>query len=453
MLLTISVVSLLASVILHILDSNLPDNANRLTNLSFYYVVLILIIVFLSKKYFDVYGITLPKFEKIILIIFIFINLLISAKLFTTDYLMNTLDFGQHELLINYIKEFQQPFLHTRIEPELRNPFYPLGGLYQLAVISHLTGVGSIEIMKFSYILISSFLWPVILWLYIQSFSMGDSIKNKIWIIGLTFNHMPYGYFYWGHLPTVLSILLAMYFEIISSKFSPARYWFWVYICIANLLLFIIHPVGTGTLIMLLIIRNLVENRRKSKNEVGKKKNPKVLAKAVTTLLIILIPLIAYSPVIYQVKQNLEKLINGKVFNYDISIWDRFINFTYEWIVNIKYQNSPILDTLYIIILASVVLIYYKIRYVWILITQIVLILSTAASQQVFPISLIAIPTFPFYSSASRMSHLTIIVYVLVIGKILDLKERENLYVESITNKYFLSSLLIMFNLSFYISL
>jgi hypothetical protein len=92
-------------------------------------------------------------------------------------------------------------------------------------------------------------------------------------------------------------------------------------------------------------------------------------------------------------------------------------------------------------------------KYIVILITQVMLILSTAASQQNFPLSLLALPTFVFYSSASRMSHLTIIIYVLVIGKLLHLSSQKKIVIEAITNKYVLLMFLIAFNMVFYANL
>jgi hypothetical protein len=289
--------------------------------------------------------------------------------------------------------------------------------------------------------------------MYVQTFELSDQIKSKIWIIGLTFNHMPYGYFYWGHLPTVLSILLAMIVEIWISKLALVRYKYWLTFIFALVIIFLVHPVGVATLFVLVLIRKLMEEKviNQGKRELGKAKY--AFISICTAAVITLTPLLLFSRVRYQVQQNLEKLYNGTTFEYKISIWQRFLNFLYEWIINLKYINAPTLDFFYIIILIVTITMFARKKYIVILITQVMLILSTAASQQNFPLSLLALPTFVFYSSASRMSHLTIIIYVLVIGKLLHLSSQKKIVIEAITNKYVLLMFLIAFNMVFYANL
>jgi hypothetical protein len=47
-----------------------------------------------------------------------------------------------------------------------------------------------------------------------------------------------------------------------------------------------------------------------------------------------------YPKVKYQIIQNIDKLLEGTVFEYNTNILERFINFFYEWNINMKYVNS-----------------------------------------------------------------------------------------------------------------
>lgn len=397
--------------------------------------------------------VNMTGFDKTILFFYSIINLIIAIRLFTDSYLTQTLDFDAHVTIIELIKDFQQPFLGIRHSIGDQHPFYPLGGLYQFGAISYITDLKSNEVLKYGYIIISSIAWPLILWSYIQTFGMNQKIRSKIWIIGLTFNHFPYGYFFWGHSPTVLAILLAFILEILGSKLKSNKYRYFSAIFLSSILTLLVHPVGFGTLLMLLLIRRIFENMQLDVLEVFQEKNNLQKILAISTLALVVILFAFYPKVKYQIMQNIEKLLEGTVFEYNTNILARFINFFYEWNINMKYINWPFLDLLFWGILILTIILYRQRRYLVILLSQTILLMSTAASQQPFPVSLIALPTFPFYSSPSRITHITIIVYVLTIGNLLFLKSKKIKLIEIVTSRFSLLIFLAIFNFIFFINL
>lgn len=391
----------------------------------------------------------------LVIILFVLVNLAISNKIFTYEYLLNTLDFEAHTILVKNILEINQPFLGLQFTDSAPMPFYPQGSLYEIAVLSNILNIEEILFMKYTYILIASIIWPIVLWKYIESYNLKSNTSSKILIVGLTLNHMPYGYFYWGHLPTVVSIILALCLDIISKNMRSKRIPHAIYSIFIIGSLFVIHPVGAGTFVFLRIIRFLLERDLWKVKKFKEVKNQIYITISGISVVIfsILLNFKFFYPIRYQINQNYEKLTSGTTFEYDITYWERFVKFFYEWIINLKYINIPTLDFIYLLIFVIIILKYSSRKYLYILTFQVLYILSTAASQQVFPISLIALISFPFYSSASRMTHLTIIVYVLVLGKTLDLVSSKNRLVKVFTHVYTLLSFSLIFNYIFYRSI
>lgn len=445
--------TIVISPVLNLVDSLFLDSENRMNVLSSLYLLTLILSILFIKKISKLFVINMTGFDKTILVFYSIINLIISIRLFTDSYLTQTLDFDVHVQLVELIKDFQQPFLGTRNSIHNSSPFYPQGGLYQFAAISYITDLNSNEVLKYAYIIISSTVWPIILWSYIQTFGINQKIRTKIWIIGLSFNHFPYGYLFWGHTPTVLSILLAFILDILGSKLKSDKYRYFSALFLSLILTLLVHPVGFGTLLILLLIRRIFQNMQLDELKIFHGKNNLQKIIVISTLALAGILFSFYPTVKYQITQNIEKLLEGTLFEYNTSILERFINFFYEWNINMKYINWPFLDLLFWGILILTIILYRQRRYLVVLLSQTILVMSTAASQQPFPVSLIALPTFPFYSSPSRITHITIIIYVLTIGNLLFLKSKKIKLVEIATSRFSLLMFLAIFNFIFYTEL
>jgi hypothetical protein len=265
---------------------------------------------------------------------------------------------------------------------------------------------------------------------------------------------MPYGYFYWGHLPTVISILVAMWLEMTFSKLRINSLKILGLNLIATIVLLQIHPVGVGTIIGLQIIRWSLENSRSRIKIIKEAKMGLIIGTLLTILFFINVRFnIVYESINYQIIQNYEKLSNGTTFIYNVSLWERFNNYMYKWLIQLKYTEFPTLDLLFMLLLVSIIVMGKRVKYLVIILVQILLIASTAASQQSFPISLIALPTFLFYSSPSRISHLTIILLILLTGKTLDIISSRNLFYKILTHHYTWLLFLFIFNWHFYVNI
>jgi hypothetical protein len=445
--------STVASSSLYLIDSLLPNTEYRMFGLNAIFVAMLTLLLFIFKKYLYSKKDVMTRTDVIVILIFSIINFFISTKLMSVEFLTNTLDFKSHADLVTIIKGFEQPFLGSN-RGHGNQPFYPLGSLYQFSFITSLINITSIEILRGVYVLIAALIWPIILWQYIQSFNLSKISKTKIFIIGLTLNHMPYGYFYWGHLPTVISILVAMWLEMTFSKLRINSLKILGLNLIATIVLLQIHPVGVGTIIGLQIIRWSLENSRSRIKIIKEAKMGLIIGTLLTILFFINVRFnIVYESINYQIIQNYEKLSNGTTFIYNVSLWERFNNYMYKWLIQLKYTEFPTLDLLFMLLLVSIIVMGKRVKYLVIILVQILLIASTAASQQSFPISLIALPTFLFYSSPSRISHLTIILLILLTGKTLDIISSRNLFYKILTHHYTWLLFLFIFNWHFYVNI
>jgi hypothetical protein len=449
----IFITSTLASSFLYLADYLLPNTEYRMHGINTAYMVILTVLFVIFKKYLNSKEQAMPLNDRLLLLIILIINFIISTKLLSAEYLMNTLDFNSHANFVMLIKGFEQPFLGTNVGYGQR-PFYPLGSLYQFSFISSLVNISSIEILRGTYVLIAALIWPIILWQYIQSYNISRISRTKIFIVGLTFNHMPYGYFYWGHLPTVISVLVAMWLEMRFAKSEMTKFKYFVLYLIATITLLQIHPVGVGTLIGLRIIRWSLETDRPRIKTIKDAKKGLFIGILLTLGFFINVKFnFVYESINYQIIQNYEKLLNGTTFQYNINLWERFNNFMYKWLIQLKYIEFPSLDLLFMLLIVGIIIMGKSVKYLVIILAQIMLIASTAASQQIFPISLLAMPTFLFYSSPSRISHLTIIILILVLGKTLDAISTKNIIYKILTHQFTWVIFLVIFNWHFYLNI
>ena len=449
----IFITSTLASSLLYLVDYLLPNTEYRMIGINTAYITISIILFVIFKKYIYSKKQFINLTDRVMILIFLISSIIISTKLLSVEYLTNTLDFKSHANFVMLIKGFEQPFLGTNVG-EGPYPFYPLGSLYQFSFISSLVNISSIEILMGTYVLIAALIWPISLWQYIQSYNISKISKTKIFIVGLTFNHMPYGYFYWGHLPTVISVLVAMWLEMTFAKSKMTKFKYFVLYLIATITLIQIHPVGVGTLIGLGIIRWSLETDRPRLKTIKDAKKGLFISILLTLGFFINVKFnFVYESINYQIIQNYEKLLNGTTFQYNINLWERLNNYMYKWLIQLKYTEFPSLDLLFMLLIVGIIIMNKSVKYLVIILAQIMLIASTAASQQSFPISLIAMPTFLFYSSPSRISHLTIIILILVLGKTLDAISTNNIIYKILSHHVTWVLFLIIFNWHFYINI
>jgi hypothetical protein len=345
-----------------------------------------------------------------------------------------------------------QPLLGTFLNAS-EGAFYPMGSLYFFASLSNLFDINVFVFLKYGYIFTCAFLWPLILWNYLKSFNISELSRCKIFIVALTLNQMPFGYFFWGHWPTVQSILLALFLEgSIFKIYRERSLRNALFIFCFLIIITTVHPVGLGTFFILILIRKLFTYQFKIGSFISPKPLNQIITYVVVTL-IVLVTVLFNKNIFIQVNENWMKLINGTTFIYKETLFERFVSFFYEWIINLKYINNPIFDILYFFLLILIIFFLCTIREKFILLISVALVLSTAFAQQPFPYSLIAIPTFLFYSSPSRISHILIIVIVLVLGAAFDRFKPSNRLIQFMYSVEMLTVYFIISNVLFYIEL
>jgi hypothetical protein len=245
-----------------------------------------------------------------------------------------------------------------------------------------------------------------------------------------------------------------MWLEMRFAKSEMTKFKYFVLYLIATITLLQIHPVGVGTLIGLRIIRWSLETDRPRIKTIKDAKKGLFIGILLTLGFFINVKFnFVYESINYQIIQNYEKLLNGTTFQYNINLWERFNNFMYKWLIQLKYIEFPSLDLLFMLLIVGIIIMGKSVKYLVIILAQIMLIASTAASQQIFPISLLAMPTFLFYSSPSRISHLTIIILILVLGKTLDAISTKNIIYKILTHQFTWVIFLVIFNWHFYLNI
>ena len=436
----------------YLLDWILPSYQSRFYSLQFNYLILFLIIyIYLNQIKVDTVRLIEHKY-RVFFVITTVVNLILAFKLFSNNYLLNTLDFQPHVNLINYIRVEGQPLLGTTLNGS-DGAFYPMGSLYFFASLSNLFNINVLIFLKYGYILTCALFWPLVLWNYLKSFNISELSRCKIFIVALTLNQMPFGYFYWGHWPTVQSILLAIFFEgSIFKNYKKMNFRNGVFIFCFLLIITAVHPVGLGTFFVLILIRKLFTFQFEIRSFISPKPINQIIAYVAVTL-ILLVTVLFNKNIFIQVNENWMKLINGTTFIYKETLFERFVLFFYEWIINLKYTNNLIFDFLYFFLLILIVFFLCTIREKVILLTSVALVLSTAFAQQPFPYSLIAVPTFLFYSSPSRISHILIIVITLILGAAFDRFRSSNRLMQFMYSVEMLTVYFIISNVLFYIKL